>query len=150
MFIQTLRRFGTNKDLGILLLRVSLGLFFFVSGVFKFENLKATIGFFSQIGLGSFWVYVASSAEILSGLLLILGIFIWIAAALIVIIMIVAIYLGTGPNPQGQSFFLHLISGWGPNVVYAAAALTIALCGAGRWSIADWVYKKKSEQAEVR
>jgi uncharacterized membrane protein YphA (DoxX/SURF4 family) len=137
MFLQKINRLGKNKDFGIFLLRLALGSFFLANGIFKFENLKDIIGFFGHIGLAPFWVYVVTFAEIFSGLSMILGIFLWASAALIAIIMIVAIYTATGPNPQGQPFILHFISGWGPAMVYGATAICIAFCGAGRWSLSQ-------------
>lgn len=121
--------FAKNKNLGVLALRLAMGLFFLGNGIYKWQNIQMMTGFFSQVGLGAFWVYVVAASETISGLLMLLGIFLWIPAALVTIIMAVAIYLGTGPNSQGQPFILHYISSWGPNLVYAAAAVCLAFCG---------------------
>lgn len=126
-----------NRSLGVLLLRLSLGFFFMVHGISKLQNMDSVIAYFSSIGLSTFWAYVVAISEIVSGLTLVLGIFVWAAAFLLTVMSTVAIWKVTGPNPQGQTFLIHYISTWGPNVIYATAALCVALCGPGRWSLAS-------------
>lgn len=124
-----------NKSVGLLLLRLSLGSFFLVHGISKLQNMDSVVAYFNSIGLVTFWAYVVSISEIIVGLTLILGIFLWVAAFLLTVMSIVAIYKVTGPNPQGQTFLIHYISSWGSNLIYATAAICIASCGAGRWSL---------------
>lgn len=136
-------RWCHNKSVGLLVLRVSLGAFFLAHGIAKFQNMELMVDFFASLGLASFWVYVVAVSESLAGAMLIVGAFSWVAAAMITVDMAVAIFKVTGPNPQGQDFLPHFVSGWGTNLIYAAAALCIAWCGAGRWSLtAMWLRRK--------
>ena len=137
-----------NKNIGLLVLRLALGAFFVVHGISKFQSMDSVVPFFNSIGLATFWAYVVATAEIISGLALILGVFLWVAAFLLTVMTVVAIYKVTGPNPQGQTFLIHYISAWGTNVIYAAAAICVAFCGAGRWSLTAlwmrrWMKKDK-------
>ncbi|MCC6934743.1 MAG: DoxX family membrane protein [Candidatus Yanofskybacteria bacterium] len=143
-------RWCHNKSLGLLVLRLALGAFFIGHAVAKFQNLPATVEMFQGWGFGAFWAYLATGSELLAGLLLVLGAFLWIAAALVVVVMAVAVYAVTGPNPMGQPPLLHYIFGWGQNAVFAAAALALAFTGAGRWSLAAWWMRRRSGSVECR
>lgn len=131
-----------NKSVGLLLLRIALGTFFLVHGISKFQNMDSVVAYFNSIGLVAFWAYVVAVSEVIVGLALILGAFLWVAAFLLTVMTAVAIYKVTGPNPQGQTFLIHYISSWGTNVIYAAAAICVASCGAGRWSLNAWMMRR--------
>lgn len=136
-------RWCHNKAAGLLVLRVVLGAFFIAHGVAKFQSLEMMRGFFDSIGFPGPWAAIVAASEVLAGIAILVGAFLWIAAPVLTVIMAVAIWKVTGPNPQGQPLVLHFISGWGPNLVYAAAVWCLALCGAGRWSLAAWLMRRR-------
>jgi uncharacterized membrane protein YphA (DoxX/SURF4 family) len=132
-----------NKSLGLLILRLVLGAFFIGNGVAKLQSMSSTVTMFGQWGFGPFWAWTETLAEVVAGAAIALGAFMWLAAALIVIIMIVAVYVVIGPNPNGESSLFHFIFGWGPNAIYAAAAVCLAFTGPGKWSLGGWWMRRR-------
>jgi putative oxidoreductase len=81
------------QPLGLLILRLSLGLIFFSHGYPKLAHSAAGMqGFFVQHGLPGYFVYVAGVLEVFGGILLVLGLFTRGAALLLAIEMGVAIW----------------------------------------------------------
>ncbi len=118
-----------NKNFGLLLIRIALGLVFVYHGWGKVDNMEATIGFFGSIGLAPFWAYITAWVELLGGLLLILGICVREAGALLTIVMLTAI------------FKVHLANGFGGNggyefqLVLLLASLAMVFTGAGKYAL---------------
>jgi putative oxidoreductase len=127
--------------LGLLLLRVPLGAFFIAHGINKFQNMAAMETFFASLGFGPFWPKLVAVTELFSGVAILSGAFLWVAAPLITIVMAVAIWKVTASAPG--PLLTNFISGWGPNVIYAVAALALAFIGAGRWSLTAWWLRRK-------
>jgi uncharacterized membrane protein YphA (DoxX/SURF4 family) len=125
-----------------------LGAFFIAHGVSKFQNMAMMKEFFGSLGLPAWTAVLVACAEVFSGTALLLGAFVWIAAPLITIVMLVAIWKVTSKAPG--NILLSFISGWGPNLIYAAAALCIAFCGAGRYSLTAWWLRRKGMQKDCR
>lgn len=136
-------RWCHNKSLGILLLRLALGLFFIGHGVSKFLNMTDMVAVFAQWGLASYWVYIVTFSEVLAGLAFVLGAFVWVGALLVVVEMAVSIILVIIPNTVGQTFLSRFLFGWGPNIIYAIAALALAFTGSGRYSLTAMMMKRK-------
>lgn len=113
-------------DVGLLLLRVVLAVVFISHGVSKFMNMSGTIGFFGQIGLAPFFVYLVALVETFSGLAMLLGIFVRWAGYLISIVMVVAIVL----VKWQKGFF----GGYELDLVLLFVALSVSFMGAGRYS----------------
>lgn len=82
-----------SKDCGIFLVRVVLGLIFIVHGWDKIQNMEGTIGFFSSLGLASFFAYLVAWVEFLGGLAVLLGIFTRWIPYLLAMVMVFAIFL---------------------------------------------------------
>ena len=83
---------GSFQALGLLVLRVALGLIFLVHGYPKLTRSASDLqGMFVQHGLPAQLVYVAGVLETFGGLVLILGLFARPAALLLAIEMGVAI-----------------------------------------------------------
>jgi len=140
-----------NKSIGLLLLRLSLGAFFIAHGVNKLQNIESMQQFFNSVGLtASFWPHVVGWGELLAGVAILLGAFMWIAAVVIAVVMALAILKVTWPNPSQQPALLHFISGWGPNVIYGTAALALAWCGAGKWSLTGWFLRQKGRSEDCK
>lgn len=131
-----------RRSLGILVLRVVLGAFFLAHGISKFENLAAMKEFFASLSLATPFASFVAIVEILSGTALILGAWLWPAALGITVIMTVAIWKVTGKNIYGQPLLIHFISGWAPNIIYAAAAIALAFTGAGKYSLTAWYMRR--------
>ncbi|SDZ82376.1 Uncharacterized membrane protein YphA, DoxX/SURF4 family [Thalassobacillus cyri] len=83
-----------NKhEAGASILRVILGVIFFVHGLDKFqEGIGNSVGFFDSIGVPGFLAYVVGTIELVGGIALILGIGTKIVASLFAIIMLGAIF----------------------------------------------------------
>ena len=132
-----LRRSG---NLGILLLRVGLGIDFLLHGsqklfgAFGGMGIGGTAGFFGSLGANppGLWAVVVGLVEFLGGAALVLGIFSRIAAVAISIDMVMAIVLFN----WSHGFFTETrTGGWEFDLVLLVALLGIALVGPGSLSI---------------
>ncbi len=121
-----------------LILRVVVGIVFFAHGAQKLfgwfggNGIAGTTGFLQQLGFAGagFWAWVLAIVEFAGGIALFLGVFTTIAAALLAINMLVAIFAVHLKN----GFFLAK-GGYEFALVLFAAAVSLALSGAGKWSI---------------
>lgn len=80
-------------ELGLLILRVALGITFLIHGIAKFQmGLGNVAGWFESIGILGFLGSVVAFIELLGGIALILGIGTRLVSALIAIVMLGAIF----------------------------------------------------------
>jgi len=124
----------STDDLAKLLLRVVLGLLILCHGIAK---LKGGPGFVldvvSKAGLPPAVGYLVYVGEVVAPLLLVIGLFTRAAALVVAINMIFAVFL----VHTGQIFTMAQTGGWALELqgMYLAAALAVALLGAGRYSV---------------
>lgn len=127
-------------SIGILILRLIIGLLMAAHGTTKMfgwfggYGLQKTGDFFAQLGFrpGRAFAAAASLGEIAGGLLVALGFLGPIGPALIVSVMIVAaVTVHWGKGLLGNGIELPLL--------YAAAALGLALTGPGPYSLDAWL-----------
>jgi putative oxidoreductase len=128
----------TAYDLGLLILRLVLGLTLAAHGFNKFfggGRIPGTARWFESIGMtnGTFQAVVAASTEISAGLGLAAGLLTPIPAAGFVALMFVASWTVHRPN----GFFI-VKEGWEYNLVLALSAVAVATLGAGQYSL-DWL-----------
>ena len=95
-----------KNDVGTVILRLVLGLTFFIHGLSKFQGgLGNTAGFFESLGIPGFLAYAVAVIELIGGILLILGIGTRIISVLFAVIMLGAIFtvkLSAGFLGNGQ------------------------------------------------
>jgi len=125
-----------NINFVLLILRLTVGIFMLTHGIGKFSTLfgDEPIQFPDPIGVGT----TASLAltvfsEVFCSILLILGLGTRLAAIPLLITMLVA------------AFIIHANDGFGKQelgLIYAAIYLVIAITGAGKISIDNWIYDK--------
>lgn len=125
----------TAFDVGLLILRVVLGLTMAAHGHNKFfgpGGISGTASWFDSIGMrpGMFHARLAASTEIGAGVCLALGLFTPFAAAGFVALMFVA----AATVHRDNGFFITK-EGWEYNLVLAAAAVSIGALGAGHLSL---------------
>lgn len=125
----------TAYDVGLLILRLVLGLTLAAHGYNKFfggGRIPGTARWFESIGMkpGTFHATVAASCEMGAGLALATGLLTPIPAAVFVSLMIVAAWTVHRAN----GFFI-VNDGWEYNLVLAASAAAVATVGAGRISL---------------
>ncbi len=132
-------------DLGILIIRVVVGLIFVGYGSQKLFGVlggygpKGTGGYFESIGIkpGVAMAVVAGLSELFGGAFLILGFLTALGSLLIVMTMIVAIAKVHGP----KGFWLAN-GGYEYNLVLIAVAIGVGLIGAGSYSIDASIFGK--------
>jgi putative oxidoreductase len=107
-----------SQQIGALLLRIALGLTFFIHGFVKFQGgIENTAGFFETLGLPGFAAYVVALIELIGGIAMILGFGTRVTAVLFAIIMIGAIakvklaggFLGNGQGAGYELDFALLV-----------------------------------------
>lgn len=95
-----------SNEIGAAILRVFLGVTFFVHGLAKFQGgIANTVGFFESLGLPGFSAYAVALIELIGGIALILGIGTRIVSILFVLILAVAtlkVKLAAGFLGNGQ------------------------------------------------
>ncbi|BBZ12577.1 DoxX family protein [Mycobacterium branderi] len=128
----------TAYDVGLLILRVALGLTLAAHGYNKFfggGRIPGTARWFSSIGMkaGTFQALVAASTEVSAGLGLAAGLLTPIPAAGFVALMFVAAW--TVHRPHG---FFIINEGWEYVMVLAVGAVAVATLGPGQYSL-DWL-----------
>jgi len=125
-------RLNALQPVGLLLLRVALGVVFISHGYTKLTHPNDMQGFFVQHGLPGYFVTVAGVFEVFGGGLLILGFLTRIAALLLAMEMAVAIWK---VHSAGGYMAVH---NYEFPLVLAAACFALATVGAGRASV-DYV-----------
>ncbi|MEE6175852.1 DoxX family protein [Mycobacterium sp. 050134] len=128
----------TPYDIGLLILRLVLGLTLAAHGLNKFfggGRIPGTARWFESIGMkpGKFHATLAASTETAAGLGLAAGLLTPIPAAGFVSLMLVAAWTVHRAN----GFFI-VKEGWEYNLVLALSAVAVATLGAGRLSL-DWL-----------
>jgi putative oxidoreductase len=128
-----MRRFlPYNLDAALLILRIVLGIVLLYHGVPKLMNFSATVGGFQTMGLPAPSVTAAFAllAEVVGGLLILLGVAVELAALLVIIDMLGAIALVHWANG-----FDFTKGGWEHPFTVLMMAVVLALAGPGRMSI---------------
>ncbi len=123
--------------LPLLLLRLSLGYVFLLSGQGKLLNLERTASYFASlhIPLALFNAILASSTEFLGGILLILGLFTRVTSVALAFVMVIAIVTARLPNIGTLGEFAGLIE-W----AYLLVFISFIFSGAGVISL-DKIFK---------
>ncbi|MEC1179031.1 DoxX family protein [Metasolibacillus meyeri] len=81
-----------KNEIGKVILRVVLGLTFFIHGLSKFQGgIANTAGFFDSIGIPGFMAYIVAIIELLGGIVVIFGLGTRIVSTLLALIMVGAI-----------------------------------------------------------
>jgi putative oxidoreductase len=118
------------EPLGLLALRVSLGIVFFTHGYPKLAHFGTGMqGFFVEHGLPVYFVYIAGTLEVFGGILLVLGLFTRAAALLLALEMAVAIWK---VHSGGGYLAVHIYEF---PLALAAACFALATIGAGMISL---------------
>ncbi|WP_047984788.1 DoxX family protein [Ornithinibacillus californiensis] len=82
-----------NKEIGKVILRVVLGITFFIHGLSKFQGgISNTVGYFDSLGIPGFLAYAVAGIELIGGIALVLGIGTRIIGLLFGVIMLGAIF----------------------------------------------------------
>ena len=126
---------ATGADFGKLLLRLILGLLILMHGIDKIRGGPGEVlGIVVQAGLPVGFGYLVYIGEVVAPLLLIIGLWTRPAAMIIAIDLLVAILL----VHTREIFQLNETGGWALELqgMYLVVALSIALLGAGRYSVA--------------
>jgi putative oxidoreductase len=125
-----MKSLNSLQPLGLLVLRVSLGIIFFSHGYPKLAHSGAGMqGFFVQHGLPGYFVYVSGVLEVFGGILLVLGLFTRGAALLLAIEMGVAIWK---VHSVGGIYAVH---NYEFPLAVLAGSLALATVGAGLVSL---------------
>jgi putative oxidoreductase len=126
-----LKFLGSLQPLGLLLLRVALGIIFISHGYPKLVHPANMQGFYVQHGMPGYFVYISGVLEVFGGGLLIVGLFARVAALLLTIEMVVLLWKVNG----GGSYLA--IREYEFSLVLAVACFALATVGAGLISFDD-------------
>lgn len=122
-----------------LILRVILGITFFVHGLVKFQGgIENIVGWFESIGLPGFLAYGVALVEMIGGALLVLGLGSRIVSALLALLMIgatVKVKLAAGFLGNGQ------MAGYELDLALMAMAVFIAINGSKMFALDQIIFK---------
>ena len=126
------RYLPVNLDLALLVLRVALAAVLLYHGVPKLMNFGATVGAFQSMNIPapSVTAGFAVIAEVIGGILILIGIAVDIAALLVIIEMLGAIALVHWANG-----FDFTKGGWEHPFTVLCMALALAFAGPGRHTV---------------
>ena len=137
-------RLNALQPLGLLLLRMTLGIIFISHGYPKLIHPSAMHGVFVQHGLPAYFVEIAGVLEVFAGGLLVLGLFTRIAALLLAIEMGVAIWK---VHSSGGYLAIH---NYEFPLALAVGCFALATVGAGRLSVDYPLYESGSRSRSAK
>ncbi len=117
-----------SRDLGLLILRLSLGAVFIYHGFGKLTDIATTAGFFEMVNIPfpTFSAWVVGLVEFLGGIAIVLGVYARSAALLTGFTMLVALLT------------VHLGSPWSGSelaILALGGSMGLAGAGAGKWRL---------------
>ena len=128
-----------GRDIGLLLLRLSVGALFLVSGWGKVHDLAKVTAFFGDLGIPwpAFNAVLVSVTELVGGGLLLLGLASRFAALPLFFSMVVAVITARRDDIGGVADLFGI-----EEVTYALVLLAIALVGPGRIALDRFVARR--------
>jgi putative oxidoreductase len=130
-----------RNDAGAVVLRVILGLTFFIHGLSKFQGgIGNTVGFFESLGILGSLAYVVAIIELIGGIMLILGIGTRIVSGLFVVIMLGAIFTvkhSAGFLGDGQ------MAGYELELALLAMAVFLAIANSTSFSLGNKLFRSE-------
>jgi putative oxidoreductase len=132
--------FASKINTGLLVMRVIIGVVFFLHGIMKFNmGINMTAGFFQGANIPAplLFAWIVTLLETFGGLALILGVATRIVSLLLIVTMIVSIFVVI-------HFAFPLIStgtmtGYELNLALIASLIPILILGPGRYSLAKYI-----------
>jgi len=140
-----LRHFNQFREIGILVMRVGIGIAFVIHGFPKlaggaevWEELGRAMGFIGITSYPAFWGFMAGLAEFGGGILLILGILFRPACMALAFTMLAAMMFHIG---KGEGFiqFSHAME---DGIIF----LAMLLIGPGKFSLDEKIFMKNKAQ----
>lgn len=121
---------GGRQDVGLLLLRLGVGIVFILAGWGKLTGIEGVQGFFGNLGipLAGLMAWVVAIVEFFGGIMVLLGAYIRIPVLLLAFIMVVALFttkLGGEFNAARLDLMLLFMS------------LALFFMGSGKYSVDD-------------
>ncbi len=133
---------SVKAETGTLILRVVLGIIFFVHGLVKFQGgIGNTVGWFDSIGIPGGIAYIVAIIELVGGIALIVGFGTKIVSALLALLMIGAtlkVKLAVGFLGNGQ------MAGYELDLALLAIALYLAINGSKKYSLGQLIGKNQN------
>jgi putative oxidoreductase len=131
-----------NKfELGQLIIRVVLGITFFIHGLDKFQGgVENTAGWFESIGIPGVVAYGVAVIELVGGIMLVLGLFSRVVSILFAVVMvgaIVKVKLAIGFLGNGQ------MAGYELDLAFLAMAVMLAITGSKAFALDQLIGKGK-------
>ena len=123
------------QDLGLLILRLAVGIVMIAHGLNHGRKLDSTAAWFESIGFSRAknQAFMSAAGELAIGIALIFGVLTTFAAAGLVATMVVA---GVSNHRKAGFFaFNRPIEGWEYVMTLAVIGLALATMGAGGWSV---------------
>lgn len=117
-----------NHNIGLLILRLTVGFLFIMQGWGKFSNYLGAVDVFSEWGFpfAAFTVYFVGGLELLGGVAVILGLFTRVFALLLSILLLVALIFVHTKMPIHSAFLAIALFG---------STMALFGLGAGDWRI---------------
>ncbi|WP_102345935.1 DoxX family protein [Bacillus sp. Marseille-P3661] len=133
-----------KHELGALILRVTLGVIFFIHGLIKFQGgIENIVGWFESIGLPGFMAYGVALVELIGGIALVIGLGTRLVSALLAILMIGAtlkVKLAVGLLGNGQ------MAGYELDLAFLAMAIYLVINGSKLLSVSQFIFKNDSNK----
>lgn len=128
---------GKNTDIGLLILRLAIGVLMLFHGIHKISSGVGGIeNMLSDKGIPGFIAYGVYIGEIVAPIMLIIGYRARLGAAIFVVNMLVILLLA---HPEDLTQFTKH-GGWKPELsgLYFFGALTLFFTGAGKYALSSW------------
>ncbi|MEH7386063.1 DoxX family protein [Bacillus sp. JJ1521] len=133
-----------KNEIGALILRVTLGVLFFIHGLVKFQGgIENIVGWFESINIPGFMAYGVALFEIIGGIALIIGFATRLVSVLSALLMVGAIIMAklpVGLLGNGQ------MAGYELDLAFLVIAVYLIINGSKAFSVSQLLFNDNSNE----